>query len=83
MQDQVSAEDVKTLRAQTGAGMMDCKKALQESGGDMEEAAKSLKVLLFHSYRSILRSCVMTCIHVVMCGVWVLKGSTSIQCKII
>ena len=30
----VSASDVKTLRERSGAGMMDCKKALQEANGD-------------------------------------------------
>lgn len=38
-----SAADVKALRDQTGAGMMDCKEALVESGGDMEEAIKILR----------------------------------------
>jgi elongation factor Ts len=38
-----SAADVKALREQTGAGMMDCKSALEESGGDMEEAVKILR----------------------------------------
>lgn len=33
-----TASDIATLRAQTGAGMMDCKKALTESNGDMEKA---------------------------------------------
>ena len=37
---EVSAKDVAALRKQTGAGMMDCKKALDETGGDLE-AAKS------------------------------------------
>ena len=32
----ISAKDVKHLRDITGAGMMDCKKALQESNGDIE-----------------------------------------------
>ena len=36
-----TAKDVSTLRQLTGAGMLDCKNALEESGGDMEEAAKS------------------------------------------
>ena len=31
-----TAADVKRLREQTGAGMMDCKKALDESGGDFD-----------------------------------------------
>jgi len=34
----ISAKDVKKLRDMTGAGMMDCKKALEETGGDMEKA---------------------------------------------
>ncbi|MDI6400594.1 translation elongation factor Ts [Balneolaceae bacterium ANBcel3] len=39
----ISAADVKKLRDQTGAGMMDCKKALAESGGDMEKAIEYLR----------------------------------------
>ncbi len=39
----ISAADVKALRESTGAGMMDCKKALQENGGDMEKAATWLR----------------------------------------
>ncbi len=39
-----SAKDVSTLRQMTGAGMLDCKNALEESGGDIEEAAKSLRM---------------------------------------
>jgi len=34
----IKAEHVKELRERTGAGMMDCKKALAETGGDMEKA---------------------------------------------
>ncbi|MBW7955849.1 translation elongation factor Ts [Patescibacteria group bacterium] len=33
-----TAADIKNLREETGAGMMDCKKALEESNGDMEKA---------------------------------------------
>ncbi len=40
---QVTATEVKALREQTGAGMMDCKKALQESDGDMEAAVDWLR----------------------------------------
>jgi elongation factor Ts len=40
---QISAKDVKKLREMTGAGMMDCKKALQESGGDLERAVDWLR----------------------------------------
>ncbi len=39
----ISAADVKKLRDQTGAGMMDCKKALKESGGDMNAATEILR----------------------------------------
>ncbi len=39
----ISAEQVKELREMTGAGMMDCKKALQESDGDMDEAVELLR----------------------------------------
>jgi elongation factor Ts len=38
-----TAVDVKNLRERTGAGMMDCKKALDETGGDFEAAVDSLK----------------------------------------
>jgi elongation factor Ts len=39
----VNAKDVQALRQATGAGMMDCKKALEESGGDYEAAKKWLR----------------------------------------
>lgn len=39
----ISAKDVKLLRDKTGAGMMDCKKALKESGGDMDKAIEFLR----------------------------------------
>ena len=38
----ITAKDVKALRDETGAGMMDCKKALQEGGGDMDAAREIL-----------------------------------------
>jgi elongation factor Ts len=40
----ISAKDVKALRDRTGAGMMDCKAALQESGGDLDKAIEILRV---------------------------------------
>ncbi|MDQ3216718.1 MAG: translation elongation factor Ts [Actinomycetota bacterium] len=40
---QISAKDVKTLRDRTGAGMMDCKKALTEAKGDLEAATRILR----------------------------------------
>ncbi|MEC4806428.1 MAG: translation elongation factor Ts [Jaaginema sp. PMC 1079.18] len=39
----VSAKTVKELREKTGAGMMDCKKALSETNGDMEKAIEWLR----------------------------------------
>ena len=40
----ISASDVKELRQRTGAGMMDCKRALQEADGDMDRAVEILRV---------------------------------------
>ncbi|NLG86666.1 MAG: translation elongation factor Ts [Firmicutes bacterium] len=39
----VTAEMVKQLREKTGAGMMDCKRALQETNGDMDKAIEYLR----------------------------------------
>jgi elongation factor Ts len=39
----ISAEAVKQLREQTGAGFMDCKRALQETGGDVPKAVSLLR----------------------------------------
>jgi elongation factor Ts len=39
----VSASMVKELRERTGLGMMDCKKALVDSDGDMEAAIENLR----------------------------------------
>lgn len=41
---EISAKDVKALRDRTGAGMMDCKKALTEAEGDVEKAIEILRV---------------------------------------
>ncbi len=40
----VTAADVKALRDRTGAGMMDCKSALEEANGDVEKAIQILRV---------------------------------------
>lgn len=40
---EISAQVVKELRERTGAGMMDCKKALKENGGDMDKAIEWLR----------------------------------------
>src|ERR687896_1756615 len=39
----ISASQVKELRERTGAGMMECKRALVESDGDLEEARRILR----------------------------------------
>lgn len=39
----ITAQMVKELRAKTGAGMLDCKKALTETNGNMEEAIDFLR----------------------------------------
>jgi elongation factor Ts len=39
----ITAEAVKDLRERTGAGMMDCKRALEETGGDIEQAVALLR----------------------------------------
>ncbi len=39
----ITAQDVNKLRQQTGAGMMDCKKALEENNGDFEKAVDFLR----------------------------------------
>ena len=44
MSDGFSAKDVGELRKRTGAGMMDCKAALTEAGGDMDKAIELLRV---------------------------------------
>ena len=38
-----TAKDVSELRQRTGAGMMDCKRALEENGGDLDKAAEYLR----------------------------------------
>jgi elongation factor Ts len=42
----ITAAQVKELRDRTGAGMMDCKKALEETDGDVEKAVELLRVRL-------------------------------------
>jgi elongation factor Ts len=41
---EIGAKDVKALRDRTGAGMMDCKKALTEAAGDVEKAIEILRL---------------------------------------
>lgn len=40
---EVKPDDIKKLREMTGAGMMDCKSALAETGGDLEKASEALR----------------------------------------
>ena len=44
MTEQITAEMVKRLRDETAAGMMDCKRALQETGGDFDKAREWLRL---------------------------------------
>lgn len=44
MKTEIDAKTVKKLRDETGAGMMNCKKALQENDGDYEKAIESLRL---------------------------------------
>lgn len=46
MSTPVTAQDVKALRQRTGAGLMECKAALEETGGDIDKAVEVLRVKL-------------------------------------
>merc|ERR1719440_2741258 len=64
----VTAKDVKALREETSAGMMDCKKALTECDGDMEKAgewlrAKGLASAAKKAGRSTSEGIIQTYIH--------------------
>jgi elongation factor Ts len=64
----ISAESVKNLREKTGAGMMECKKALTESNGDFEKAIdllrqKGLATALKKSGRSVSEGLIDSYIH--------------------
>ena len=64
----ISAQMVKKLREKTGAGMMDCKNALKECGGDMEKAVdflrkKGLATAAKRAGRALSEGTVQTYIH--------------------
>ncbi|MGQ9731586.1 MAG: translation elongation factor Ts [Candidatus Zipacnadales bacterium] len=64
----VSPADVKKLREQTGCGMMDCKRALEEAGGDFEAAKdilrkKGIAVAAKRSDRAASEGAVVAYIH--------------------
>ena len=63
-----AGEDIKTLRERTGAGILDCKKALSESGGDLEKAidwlrAKGISNAAKKSARAATEGLVVAYIH--------------------
>ncbi|ADK84113.1 translation elongation factor Ts [Desulfarculus baarsii DSM 2075] len=65
---EISVADIKKLREKTNAGMMDCKKALTECGGDMEKAVdwlrqKGLSVAAKRADREALEGQVACYIH--------------------
>ena len=49
----ITTEMIKELRQLTGAGVLDCKKALEEAGGDMEKAAEILKIGVATLFRKL------------------------------
>ena len=51
---EVTAKLVKELREMTGAGMMDCKKALVEADGDLDQAVEVLREKGLGSYLALL-----------------------------
>jgi elongation factor Ts len=64
----IRAEDVKRLRDQTGAGIMDCKRALEESGGDVDQAVgwlreKGLSTAAKKAGRAALEGVISSYIH--------------------
>ncbi len=64
----VTPQQVKELRERTGAGMMDCKKALQESGGDVDKAIKILREKGLASAakragREVKEGCIFSYVH--------------------
>ena len=65
---EITAAQIKALRDQTGAGMMDCKAALQEAAGDLEEAKavlrkKGIDVLKERDQRAADQGVVTSYIH--------------------
>jgi elongation factor Ts len=72
----ISAESVKNLREKTGAGMMECKKALTESDGDFEKAIdllrqKGLATALKKAGRSVSEGLIDAYIHMGRIGTMV------------
>jgi elongation factor Ts len=64
----IAAEEVRKLRERTGQGMMECKKALEESGGDAEKAVeilrkKGLATAEKKSGRATAQGCIASYVH--------------------
>jgi elongation factor Ts len=64
----ITAEEIKRLHDQTGAGMLDCKKALEEANGDFEEAVvllrkKGIKVATNRAAKAASEGLVFSYIH--------------------
>ena len=59
---QVSSKAVQDLRRKSGAGMMDCKKALAENNNDMEAASDWLRKKVGECWRVCVHVCVCVCV---------------------
>ena len=53
----VTPQLIKELRELTGAGMMDCKNALNETGGDLDKAVQALKKLVLEKLLKSWKCC--------------------------
>ena len=51
----ITSEIIKNLRLKTGAGMMDCKKALEETNGDINDAEAWLRKKVYQLLKKSLR----------------------------
>ena len=63
MNIQISPQTVKELREKTGAGMMNCKKALEQSEGDFEKAMEALRQKGLKSARAVSEGIIDSYIH--------------------
>ena len=52
----ITAENIKMLREKAGAGMMDCKKALLENNGDINQATSWLRKKVLQKLKKIIKS---------------------------
>ena len=54
----ITSSDIKELRNKSGAGMMDCKKALDESNGNIEKAIEWLRKKVLIQLKKIIKICI-------------------------